>query len=172
MSGKRTKKSGKAKFCWRGKGFHGVSAQHVGEELARIGVSAGQIQRTDDVLEASRDPATYPALHNCIFHDSDEEAAEEHRKHLVRGLLRSISVRIVEGERVEKRPCYVHLRDEEGPRYVRAEEVASNEELRQRALEEALSRLIGVRKIYHWIRGLNPQLDNVFDAIDELDEAG
>lgn len=145
-------------FKWRGGGGFGASAQEVGEELLRLEVKPGEFHRTPEVLDAARDPDS--PLHKCFEWD-DSKAAEQHRLHQCRNMMRSIAEVIVRGEHREKRPMYVHIRDTDGPKYVRASQVASDAQTRQRALDEVLSLLNGLRKRFEYLSELTPLFEEI-----------
>lgn len=158
----KTKKTpAEVRYGFNQGGFKGVNAQVVGEELRNLEIKPGDFHRTKDVLDAARDPDS--ELHKCFPWD-DEEAAEAHRLGIARKLLRSICYVTVREEKIVKRPLYYHVRDAEGPRYVNADLVASDEEIRQSAIDEALIMLSGFRKRFEYLVELKP----LFAAIDEL----
>lgn len=148
------------KFKWAGGSFP-VPADVVGRELQRLEVRPGDFHRTSDVLDAARHPDS--PLHGCFTWD-DEKAAEQHRMMQARGLLRSISVVITRGEEQEVRPVYLHLRDDDGPKYVRAERVATHADAMEAALHEALTALNGFKRRFAFLTELQP----VFAAVSEV----
>lgn len=149
-------------YKWTRAGF-GVPAQVVGEELERLEIKPGDFHRTHDVLDEARDPDN--PLHGCFTWD-DEKAAEMRRLDECRAMIRSIAYVVVRDGRRVKQPVYCHLTDDEGPKYVKADRVATEEEVRRKAMDEALALLTGVRKRFDFITELRP----VFEAIDRATE--
>lgn len=161
----KTKAPPKAKtlFAWRGSvSCHGVPAQVVGEELARLGIETGDCHRASDILDSARDPDS--PLHGCFDWD-DEVAAEKYRKSTARQILRSIAIVIVRGEVRETLYAYVHIRDAEGPRYVAAKNLVGNDELRSRAIAEICNLLDGIKKRLQQIMDIPAEMDSAFETI-------
>lgn len=163
MTAKRNPDGSAVTYKWHGGGFNGASAQEVGEELARLEVRPGDFHRTPDVLDEARNPDS--PLHRC-FEWNDDKAAEAHRLHQCRAMLRSIAVVIVRGEKREKRRLYCHITDEQGPKYVRSDRVASEESVRRAALDEALAMLNGLRRRFEFLQELSP----VFEAMQKINK--
>jgi len=161
MKDKKRKAAVIRNYKWRGGGFGNASAQDVGEALEQLEVKPGDYHRTEEVMEVARDPDS--PLHRCFEWD-DSVAAELHRLNQCRQMLRSIACVIVKNEKPEKRPIYIHVTDEDGPRYVNADRVASDERLKKSAVEEALTALGGWRRRFEFIDDLSP----IFEAIDEI----
>lgn len=159
----KTKKSTspKRRFGWAKGGFAGVDPQLVGQELAALEVKPGDCNRTVDVLNAARNPNS--ELHKCFPWD-DEEAAEAHRLAIARKLIRTICYVMVREDKIEKTPVYYHVRDAEGPRYVNSDRLKTDDELRQAAIEEALTQLKGFRTRFQSLTELKP----VLSAIDQF----
>lgn len=148
-------------YAWRGGGFH-APAQAIGEELAALEIKPGDYHRTRDLLEAARDPSS--PLHDCLPWD-DEQAAELHRLNVCRAILRSICVVIVKDKKRYKQNAYYHVRDAEGPRYVRAETVARSRDLRAAALDELLAMLTGLQRRFELIEELEEVLEPLSQTI-------
>jgi hypothetical protein len=147
-------------YKWRRAGF-GVPAQIVGQELERLEIKPGDFHRTTDILESASDPES-PLY--AAFPWDDEQAAHQHRLGIARSMLRNITYVVIEGEKREKRPAYIHIIDDDGPKYVRSERVSTDEEVRRKAIDEALMLLNGLRKRFEFIKELRP----IFRAIDSV----
>jgi hypothetical protein len=111
----------------------GVDAQTAGEELQRICDKNGCLDAAI-VVDESR-PAD-AALHP-VFQWDDQIAAEEHRKHQARSLIRSVHV--IRDPELETEPCYVHIASESS--YLPAEIVVRNIDLYGEAQREAIDRI-------------------------------
>lgn len=149
-------------YRWRGGGgFRNVPADVVGAELERLEIRPGDHHKTVDVLNSASDPDS--PLHGCFEWD-DTKAAALHRMQTCRSMLRSIAVVIVHDNKQTKRPVYVHITDDEGPKYIRTERVVNDAEVRRKALDEALALLSGVRRRFEFIQ----ELSEVFEAIDRI----
>jgi hypothetical protein len=149
-------------YKWRGPAAAGgVPAQIVGETLAAMEVKPGDFHRAPDVLDAARHPdhKLHPA-----FEWDDGKAAELHRLNQARGILRSIAVVIVRNNERTKRPMYVHVTDEDGPRYVNSNLVATDDKLKRSGMDEALQLLNSIRKRFEFIEELGP----VFAALEKI----
>lgn len=148
-------------YKWGGSSFP-VPAQVVGEELERMKVNGSVTAR--DVLEAARDPAN--VLHGCWDWDV-EKAAEEHWIGKARQLIRSIvEVKTSAAGKRTKQFAFVHVTDADGPRYVDVDHVASDDEIRDAAIEEALTQVEGLKRRYEFITELRP----IFQAADRVFE--
>jgi len=148
-------------YAWKGGGGK-VAAQIVGEELERLEIKPGDYHKTKDVLEAARAPDS--PLHPCFEWD-DAEASELYRLQQCRNILRSIAVITVDANnKRQKKNCYIHVTDAEGPRYVKTDRVANDDEIRQRAIDEALSLLNGLRRRFDFISELKP----IFEAVAKI----
>jgi len=107
-----------------------VSAQTIGDELSRIQQEDRAVTPTAVVNAARPDDAP---LHPAFEWD-DVIAAEAHREHQARTLIRSVTV-----IRDEKRePVYTHV---QSIGYMPTPMVAANEDLFQMAVKEATKRL-------------------------------
>lgn len=121
----------------------GVEAQSVGQELDRIRHTHGELTPQAVVDESRSDDAV---LHPCFTWD-DAEAAELHRRHEARTIVRS--VRVTYPDKEESEPAYVHIRrqeSEEGEErptgyYEQARTVAANFSLFDNAWRAAQDRL-------------------------------
>ena len=111
----------------------GVDAQTAGEELQRICDKNGCLDAAI-VVDESR-PAD-AALHP-VFQWDDQIAAQEHRKHQARSLIRSVHV--IRDPELETEPCYVHIASESS--YLPAEIVVRNIDLYGEAQREAIDRI-------------------------------
>ena len=156
-----TKQIATIRYTFKGGGYTGVDAQAVGEELAALEIKPGDFHRTQDILDAARNPDS--ALHGCFTWD-DSEAAEKCRANEARAVLRKIAYVVIKEEKREKHPVYYHVRDAEGPRYVRSDRVASDADIRASAIDEVLALLSGVRKRFEFLS----ELKSVFTAIDDF----
>lgn len=114
-------------------GWHttGVDAQTVGDELHRIYQNNGELTAPLVVDEARPDDAP---LHPA-FEWNDEVAAELHREHQARTMIRSVE--IIRNDQPD--PCFVHVST--AGSYMPSEVVAQNFDLYQNALEDAANRL-------------------------------
>lgn len=111
----------------------GVDAQTAGQELARISHENGELTAPLVVQEARPDDAP---LHP-IFEWNDQVAAELHREHQARNLIRSVQI-VREGEE-QPEPVYVHVSTEGS--YMPAEEVVQRVDLFEQAYRDACDRL-------------------------------
>lgn len=155
----RTQKRAKPKlYKWNGRGFR-VPAQVVGEELARL-FPNGNVPK-EEYVKAASDPSS--VLHPTLTWDNDV-CGEKYRLIESQAILRSIIVVKGVGESRKREYCYIHVKDMDGPRYVEADRVASDEELRQAAIDELLTHLEGLRKKYNFLSEMRP----VFDAAEQV----
>lgn len=142
----------RVRYKWGGK-FRGAPAQAVGEELDRLREANKGRLEARDVLEAARDESS--PLHTCFEWD-DSTAAEVYRLDQARRICREIHVVIQRHNRQEKQYAFVHVTDAEGPRYASRDEVLSDKEVRQLALQEALDQLSALQRRYDFIAELKP----------------
>jgi len=111
----------------------GVDAQVAGQELARISRENGELTAPLVVQDARPDDAP---LHP-VFEWNDEVAAELHREHQARNLIRSVQI-VREGE-PQPEPVYVHISS--AGSYLPAEEVVQRVDLYEQAYRDACDRL-------------------------------
>ena len=121
-----------------------VDANVVGEELERIADKHDGIRAQDVVDESTPEDAV---LHPCFTWDN-EMAANEHRKHQARSIVRS--VRVIYHDKKESEPAFVHVRHESqedvAGYYQRSRVVASNFSLYENAWRAARERLASAVK--------------------------
>ena len=110
----------------------GVSAQVAGEELARIQAEAGQLTAAL-VVDKAR-PVTSP-LH-AAFEWNDHVAAEYHREHQARNLIRSVE--ILQPDK-SSAPAYIHVQTEKS--YMPTLEVVKRFDLYEQAYRAACARV-------------------------------
>jgi hypothetical protein len=149
-------------YAFNGGGYKGVDPQKVGERLAAMEINPGDFHRTDDVVEEGKDPSS--PLYGCFTHDVGKAAAKCW-KHEARRVLRTISFVTFEHEKKELKQVYWHVRDSQGPRYVNQSRVATDAELKQKALTEALTLLSGLRRRFQLIEELQPVLSYIDDFV-------
>jgi hypothetical protein len=111
----------------------GVDAQTAGDELARIVDEHGELT-APLVVDESR-PQDAP-LHP-VFEWDDQTAAELHRQHQARNLIRAVQV--MHDEDAKPEPVYVHVSSEGS--YLPAEEVVQRVDLYEQAYRDACERL-------------------------------
>lgn len=111
----------------------GVNAQAAGEELARISDKHGELTAPVVVEEARPKNA---ALHP-VFEWNDRLAAELHRQHQARNLIRSVQV--VRETESKPEPVYVHVSTKSS--YLPAEKVVQEIDLYEQAYRDACERL-------------------------------
>lgn len=111
----------------------GVDAQIAGQELARISDQHGELTAPLVVDHARPDDAP---LHP-VFEWNDEVAAELHRQHQARNLIRA--VQITRETDAQPEPVYVHVSTEGA--YLPAEEVVQRVDLYEQAYRDACDRL-------------------------------
>lgn len=110
----------------------GVSAQVAGEELARIQAEAGQL--TAAVVVDQARPVTSP-LH-AAFEWDDHVAAEHHREHQARNLIRSVEV--LQPDK-SSAPAYIHVQTAKA--YMPTVEVVKRFDLYEQAYRAACARV-------------------------------
>ena len=142
----------------------GVKAQTAGEELQRIQQEHGEITPPLVVDEAR--PTESP-IHE-VFEWDDYLAAEQHRQHQARTLIKSIEVIKPEGD---TEPVFIHIQSEKA--YLPAKTVIQNADLYQSAREAAEKRL---REATHSLRQLKMMAEhdtkpNVQTAINLVESA-
>lgn len=111
----------------------GVDAQTVGQELERISDDHGELTASLVVDEARPDHAP---LHPA-FEWNDEIAAELHRQHQARTMIRA--VQIVQEHDGRPEPVYVHVSGEGS--YLPVEKVVELPDLYEQAYRDACDRL-------------------------------
>lgn len=140
-----------------------VRADVAGAELERIRAANEGVLRPADVV-AESEPAEAP-LHPAFEWD-DERAADLYRQDQARQVIRSLRVVRAGEEAADPQPVYLHVAPADDPRgqqYLPTAEVMADEELRSRALAEAVAQLRGWQKRYGGIR----ELAGVSAAIDQ-----
>lgn len=153
-----------------------VDANVVGEELERIADKHDGINAQDVVDESTPENAV---LHPCFTWD-DKTAANEHRKHQARSIVRSI--RVTYPDREESEPAFVHVRyenEQDEPvmagYYQRSRVVASNFNLYDNAWRAARERLASAVKALRELEELGLQYiadtSNVSAAKEKVSEA-
>ena len=154
MTKRKTARKTKQKFRWGVSRFP-VPAQEVGEWItSRFGQNKPP---TSELLEIIADEPDCPA-YRCLEWD-DAKAGHQYRLIQVRKMCASlVSVSIEEGKEVE-RFVLVHVTDAEGPRYVDAECLATNDDLKASAIREVLGHLDGLQRRYNFIAELKPLFD-------------
>ena len=130
----------------------GVDAQAAGEELDRIRDKHNGLQPQDVVDESKPDEAP---LHPCFEWD-DAAAANEHRKHQARTLVRSIEVVYPEAE---PEPAFIHVEPLAGDSagsgyYERGRTVAMEFDLYSNAWKAAQERLASAAQSLHELESL------------------
>ena len=123
-------------------------AQAIGEFLEGLRKSKGLT--ADTVLDAARNPKS--VLHP-YFNWNDTEAAEQYRKEQARGLIRSITVRVVEMESAAPVRAWAAIGTKE-ERYVGVVEAMSQPVLRQQLLDSALRELAAFQAKYQHLSEL------------------
>lgn len=150
-------------YTWTPGAHAAVDAQVAGKALEKITSRNGGALTPKAVVEESR-PKTAP-LHAC-FEWNDGRAAEKYREDQARSIIRSVRI-VQEGANDEEAEAiaYFHVTSpKHGACYQPASVVMSDEELRQQALQDALTLLQGVRKRFAQLKELKP----VFAAIDRI----
>lgn len=150
-----------------------VDANVVGKELERIADKHDGIRAQDVVDESTPEDA---ALHPCFTWD-DKIAANEHRKHQARSIVRS--VRVIYPDKEESEPAFVHVRHESEEDvagcYQRSRVVASNFSLYENAWRAARERLASAVRALRELEELGLQCmtdtSNVSVAKEKASEA-
>ena len=150
-----------------------VDANVVGKELERIADKHDGIRAQDVVDESTPEDAV---LHPCFTWD-DQIAANEHRKHQARSIVRS--VRVVYPDKEESEPAFVHVRHESEEdavgSYQRSRVVASNFSLYENAWRAARERLASAVRALRELEELGLQCmtdtSNVSVAKEKASEA-
>jgi len=132
--------------------------------LEEIRKANGGILRPKDVVDAARDP-------NHILHPyfewDDTKAAELYRLEQARSLIRRVEIEVkIEDRKPVKVRAYVSLQDDrqKGDSYRATVEVLSQEELREKLLEEARREMEAFIKKYR-------TLDELAGVIQAMEEA-
>lgn len=130
-----------------------MSTEEVMSELEVVRRRNGGILRPADVVEYARDPDT--ALH-AQFEWDDGKAAEQYRLEQARRVIRCV-VRVV-GDDAAPMRMYVSLVDDRqaGDSYRTLDDVAADEELRQRLVSQALREADSWRVRYERFTELEP----------------
>lgn len=144
-----------------------VSAETAGVELDRIRRDNGELSAQLVVDESRPDEAP---LHP-VFEWDDAIAAEEHRKHQARTIIRSIQV--VDGDNPGE-PVYVHIKS--AGAYVPTSEVVQRLDLYEEAYRDAQSRLAAaahaVRQLARAAENLRPNaLSRIQSAASSIQRA-
>jgi len=147
-------------YHWKNGGF-GVPAQLAGERIEAIREQWGRVYARD-VVEDAR-PEQSP-LHPCFEWD-DAKAAESWRTDQAGQLLRALVMVPEEVPDVEPVRAFIAIGPENAPNdYMPVGLVMGDEELRRRALNDALNELRRARQKYHGLR----ELGKVWEQIDAL----
>lgn len=150
-----------ARYAWVPGSRIGVNAQVAGERLAAITVANDGSLTPAAVVDDARPPDS--PLHPAFTWD-DKVAAEKYRHVEARQLIRSVRV-LETGEDGKVKPIlqYVSVSaSEEGRSYMTTARVFTDEELQERALQDALKALEGWRRRYEHLNELAP----IFAAIE------
>lgn len=147
-------------FAWGPGASFKVSPDVVGRELERLEIEPGQFHRSKDVLDAARDKDS--PLHAAFTWDN-RVAGEKYRLQEARAMLRSIRLVYEKEQKQVSRPVYVHIRDAGGPKYVRAEKMLTDAEIRKAAIREVMTLLNGIRKKYAFLKD---ELPLIFATIE------
>lgn len=150
-------------YRWKPGTSIGVAAPVAAAELDRIREENEGVLRASDVVKESR-PDEAP-LHPAFEWD-DEKAAELYRQNQARNVIRSLTVVQTDKPNAPAMPVYLHVApkdDAKGQQYLPTMEVMGDEELRNRAIMDAIAQLKGWQKRYGHIR----ELAGVVDAIRE-----
>jgi len=149
-------------YAWKEDSRFSVSPDIAGAELERIREECGGGDlRASDVVNESREEDA--PLHPCFTWD-DAEAAEHWRENEARSLIRSIRVLAAPEEEPSKPViAYVHKPNAERQQCYRpSREMATDEDLRDAVLEQAMAMLESFRKRFEHLG----ELKEVFAAID------
>lgn len=181
-----------ATYRWKGSELGG-SAQKPGERIAELRAKAKKKDENllaQDVVNDARSPKS--PLHRYFLWD-DTAAAEQHRLHQARALIRSIEVvykepakgkqtitvavahppktslptpKLPEPSRAGeiRHAAFVSVGRCGAPGYVTAAEIVDNKELREMALRSAMAQLVGLKMRF---KHLN-ELSSIFAEIDRL----
>jgi len=152
----------------RNYGF-GVTAQVAGEELDRIAKENEGVLTPSGVVQESR-PRQAP-LHP-VFEWRDPVAAEQWREHQARNLIASVEIVAVAEEQPEaeetRRIAYVSVGTQKaGAGYVDSSKIVTDDDVRSKVLQDALSGLHAWRRRYHHLS----ELAEIFEAIDVTEAA-
>lgn len=132
------------------------------KELELVRTSHGGTLKPEDVVEFAKDDET--ALHSA-FTWNDGEAASAYRLWQARQVIR-VCVTIREGEKGPPIPVYVSLYEDRGTEgYRRLVDVMSDEERREKLLQQALGELKYWKAKYSQLEKLTP----VFKAADKVE---
>ncbi len=137
------------------------NAQKVSVELDRILSTNGELTALG-VLDDARDPKS--TLHSHFTWD-DSEAAEAHRLHEARQLIRSVSVIMWDEERGERYSPRKHISVRQGSvrSYEHVATILSDAELRAQVVKR------GLKELESWCRRYQIY-DELSDAIDTIEK--
>lgn len=156
-------------YVWDSSHARGVDANLVGAEIDALGKRLGKPFRgvtPRDVVDSARelDSPLHP-----LFEWNDDKAAERWRVHQARNVLNSLRVVVVtednrcEGPRISR--VSVNAGGDVGRLYVPVITASRNEALRVRMLEDALTGLVGWRKRYAELKGVDGAVEHVDKAV-------
>ena len=135
-----------------------ISATVAHNEIQKLEKRLGRYPQPKDILQAARKPK-HP-LHSAFDWD-DAEAAQQYRLGQARGMIRSLRITVVHGQREETTVTAVHV-----PRtgYRPIAEVAANPLMMNEVLKTVRSALRSWRERYARIQGATELLD----ALEEV----
>lgn len=152
-------------FKWKSGFSCKVNPQKAGEELERLSAANGGSLKPEDIVEAARDESS--PLHDAFTWD-DSEAAAQWRKTEARRMVSGIRIIRVENNRPTLSIAYVSVADpNKGRGYQSVAEVMTDEELKARALSEAMQQMEGFQRRFGHLQ----ELSSVFQAMKQIREA-
>jgi hypothetical protein len=155
-------------YQWHEARRHAADPQQVGELVEALSKAGHGHQTAPALVEAARDPDS-PA--HPLFDWEDEEAAEKWRVYPARRPPGSLLIEVIDSRgNVTTAPGFYHVRTIENQvvreGYRLSVDVLADENLRQKALQEALRYLAGFQRRFRQLEELRP----VFEAIDQIAE--
>lgn len=150
-------------YEWGSRSFP-VAAEVVGKAVEQIAKRTGGVCPPGMLVERAR-PERSP-LHR-LFEWDDEAAAESWRRQQARMVINSLVLVIEDSE--SRPPAFVHVRVQQGDNqregYAASVEVMADDEMRDQALREALSKLRGLKRRFESLSELGP----VWQALDSVE---
>lgn len=157
----------------KGAPFPESAKEIVGNELLRIQKKNGGILNPHDVVKEAGSKKS--PLHSYIFNCSMDQAAENWFLHRARLMINHIEIIYVEKAVKVNRPLFINIRntagneEEESSRgYIDYVTVASKEEYRRQALQDALNQLIHWKTKYGWLKELSGVVEKIIVLESEL----
>lgn len=148
-------------YRWKPGRWLGVPAQLAGDRIETIRSERGHVHAADVVDDAR---PTDAVLHPCFEWD-DSVAAEQYRVCQARQVLANLVVVPVEAPDSEPVRAFIALGESNEPHdYLPLHVVMSDEELRRKALRDALDHLNQIKAKYAHLR----ELEHVWRALEEV----